>query len=288
MAALDKMKRESKKVQKVPKIPKTGTKKSTSKPAAVPFVSAAARALVVLEKLSLQRAIGLEEISREIKLAKPTVYRFLLTLQELGYVRRVDGDRWAITLKMFNMGSRALDHLDLHSASRAIAEELSEDLGETVHMGVLEGDSAVYVLKIESRYTIRMFSRVGRRIPLYCTSIGKVLLAYSTDEEREAALKGVRLLAFTKKTLANRVALDAELARIREQGYGLDDEEHEEGIHCIGAPVFDHTGSIVATISVSWPGFRYKREEESAKIDKIKSAAARISAVLGYSAETTR
>lgn len=258
------------------------TKKRVAKPAAVPIVSAAARALAVLERLSCQRSIGLEDISREIKLAKPTVYRFLLTLQELGYVRRVDGDRWAITLKMFNLGSRALDHLDLHSAARPIAEELSEDLGETVHMGVLEGDSAVYVLKIESRYTIRMFSRVGRRIPLYCTSIGKVLLAFSREDERESALKGVRLLAFTKKTLSTRPALDAELARIRAQGFGLDDEEHEEGIHCIGAPVFDHTGSVVATISVSWPGFRYKREEESEKIDKIKAAADRISAVLGF------
>lgn len=257
-------------------------KKSTTKPTAVPLVSAAVRVLAVLEQLSRQRAIGLEEISREIKLAKPTVYRFLLTLQELGYVRRVDGERWAITLKMFNVGSRALDHLDLHSASRPIAEELSETLGETVHMGVLEGNSAVYVLKIESRYTIRMFSRVGRRIPLYCTSIGKVLLAFSKIEEREMALKGVRLLAFTEKTLTTRAALDAELARIREQGFALDDEEHEMGIHCIGAPVFDHTGSVVATISVSWPGFRYKREEEHEKIDTIKAAAARISAILGY------
>ena len=162
---------------KIVKVPK----KAVSKGASAPFVSAAARALVVLERLSQQRAIGLEEISREIKLAKPTVYRFLLTLQELGYVRRVDGDRWAITLRMFNVGSRALDHLDLHSASRAIAEELSEDLGETVHVGVLEADSVVYVLKIESRYTIRMFSRVGRRTPLYCSSLGKVLLAFSRD-----------------------------------------------------------------------------------------------------------
>lgn len=260
-------------------------KKNTAKSTSVPMVSAAVRVLAVLDRLSRQRSIGLEDISREIKLAKPTVYRFLLTLQELGYVRRVDGDRWAITLKMFNVGSRALDHLDLISAARPIAEELSEDLGETVHMGVLEGDSAVYVLKIESRYTIRMFSRVGRRIPLYCTSIGKVLLAFSRADERESALKGVRLLAFTQKTLANRPALDAELARIRQQGFALDDEEHEEGIHCIGAPVFDHTGSIVATISVSWPGFRYKREEESQKIDKIKAAAERISTVLGYSQE---
>lgn len=265
--------------------PVKASKKAEDKDSSAPFVSAAARALVVLERLSQQRSIGLEEISREIKLAKPTVYRFLLTLQELGYVRRVDGDRWAITLKLFNVGSRALDHLDLHSAARTVAEELSEELGETVHMGVLEGDSAVYVLKIESRYTIRMFSRVGRRTPLYCSSLGKVLLAFSREEEREAALKGVRLLAFTKKTLTTRAALDAELARIRQQGFALDDEEHEEGIHCIGAPVFDHSGSVVAAISVSWPGFRYKREEESAKIDKIKAAAASISAILGFSQE---
>ena len=255
---------------------------SKKKPAATPLVSAAVRVLAVLEQLSRQRSIGLEDISKEIKLAKPTVYRFLLTLQELGYVRRVDGERWAITMKMFNIGSRALDHLDLQSMARPIAEELSELFGETVHMGVLEGSAAVYVLKVESRYTIRMFSRVGRRIPLYCTAIGKALLAFSTLEERDAALKGVRLLAFTNKTLASRATLDAELARVREQGFAMDDEEHELGIHCIGAPIFDHTGGVVAALSVSWPAFRYKPEEEFDKIEAIKTAANRISALLGY------
>jgi IclR family KDG regulon transcriptional repressor len=257
-------------------------KKPESKSTAMPLVSAATRALAVLERLSRQRSIGLEDLSRDVKLAKPTVYRFLLTLQELGYARRADGDQWAITLKLFNVGSRALDHLDLHSVARPIAEELSEELGETVHMGVLEGDSAVYVLKIESRYTIRMFSRVGRRIPLYCTAIGKVLLAYARDEDRESALKGVRFQAFTKKTLTTRPALYAELDRIREQGFALDAEEHEEGIHCIGAPIFDHTAAIVAVISASWPGFRYEKGEESEKIDQVKAAAGRISAFLGY------
>ena len=258
-------------------------KTPVSKPAAVPLVSAATRALVVLERLSRQRNIGLEDLSRDVKLAKPTVYRFLLTLQELGFVRRAEGDRWAITLKLFNIGSRALDHLDLHAVARPIAEELSEELGETVHMGVLEGNSAVYILKIESRYTIRMFSRVGRRIPLYCTTIGKNLLAFAQEEDRESALKGVRFQAFTKKTLTTRAALYAELERVREQGFALDDEEHEEGIHCIGAPIFDHTGAVVATISVSWPGFRYERGPEDEKIDHVKAAAGRISAFLGYS-----
>lgn len=256
--------------------------KSTKKSPAMPLVSAAVRVLAVLEQLSRQRAISLEDVSREIKLAKPTVYRFLLTLQELGYVRRIDGERWTITMKMFNVGSRALDHLDLQSMARPVAEELSEQFGETVHMGVLEGSAAVYVLKVESRYTIRMFSRVGRRIPLYCTAIGKALLAFATREERELALKGVRLLAFTHKTLTSRAALDDELARIREQGFAMDDEEHELGIHCIGAPIFDHTDSVVAALSVSWPAFRYKPEEEFDKIEAIKAAAAKISVLLGH------
>ncbi len=257
-------------------------KKAPSKPARVPLVSAAVRVLAVLEKLSQQRTIGLEEISREIQMAKPTVYRFLLTLQELGYARRAENDRWAITLTMFNVGSRALDHLDLHAAARPVAEDLAEELGETIHMGVLDGDSAVYVLKIESKYHIRMYSRVGRRMPLYCTAIGKVLLAHMTDEERDAALKGVKLLAVTKNTITSRVALNAELAKIRKEGYALDNEEREEGLHCIGAPIFDHTGLIVATLSVSWPGFRYERGDEAGKIDKVKAAAARISTILGY------
>lgn len=260
-------------------------RKAPPKTPSVPLVSAAVRVLGVLEQLSQQRTIGLEELSREIKLAKPTVYRFLLTLQELGYARRAEGDRWAITLKMFNVGSRALDHLDLHAAARPVAEELAEELGETIHMGVLDGDSAVYVLKIESKYHIRMYSRVGRRMPLYCTAIGKVLLAYMTEEEREAALKGVKLTAITKNTITSRTALNAELAQIRKQGYALDNEEREEGLHCIGAPIFDYTGAVVATLSVSWPGFRYERGEESEKIARVKAAAARISSILGHQAE---
>jgi IclR family transcriptional regulator, KDG regulon repressor len=252
------------------------------KKAAVPVVSAAARAFAVLESLSRKRSVGLEELSRDMGLAKPTVYRFLLTLQSLGYARRDEGDGWAMTLKTFNVGSRALDHLDLYHASRPVAEDLAEELGETVHMGVLEGDSAVYVLKIESKNTIRMVSRVGRRIPLYCTAIGKVLLAYSGHAERKAALEGVRLVAFTPKTIRTRSALEIELRRVRAQGYGRDAEEHEEGIECIGAPILDLDGNVVAALSVSWPRFRYVAGKESEKTAAVIAAATKISGILGY------
>jgi len=165
-----------------------------------------------------------------------------------------------------------------------VAVELAEELGETVHMGVLEGDSAVYVLKIESKYTIRMFSRVGRRIPLYCTAIGKVLLAYSGVEERKAALEGVKLVAFTPKTIVTRPALEAELKRVRTRGYGRDAEEHEGGISCLGAPIFDRDGAIVAALSASWPLFRYEVGKEAEKAAAVVAAAGRISAILGYEA----
>ena len=252
--------------------------------APVAVVNAAARALAVLESLSRKRSAGLEELSREMGLAKPTVYRFLQTLQELGYARREEGERWAMTLKTFNVGSRALDHIDLHSAALPVAENLAGELGETVHMGVLEGDSAVYVLKIESKYTIRMYSRLGRRIPLYCTAIGKVLLAYSSLDERKAALEGVRLVAFTPRTIKTRPALEAELERIRAQGFARDAEEYEEGIRCLGAPIFDRDGAVAAALSASWPLFRFEAEKEAEKAAVVVAAARKVSELLGYGA----
>ena len=256
--------------------------KKRTAPPPMPVVNAAARALAVLESLSRRRSAGLEELSRELGMAKPTVYRFLQTLHALGYARRDEGERWAMTLKTFNVGSRALDHLDLHSAALPVAEGLAEELGETVHMGVLEGDSAVYVLKIESKYTIRMFSRVGRRIPLYCTAIGKVLMAYSGVEERRVALEGVKLVAFTPNTITTRAALDAELEAVRATGYARDAEEHEEGIVCLGSPILDRDGAIAAALSVSWPIFRYERGREEDWAAAVVLAASKVSALLGY------
>ena len=252
------------------------------KRAAAPLVSAVARAFSVLDRLSRDPSLTLERLSRDVHLAKPTVYRFLLTLQSLGYVRRDEQDRWAMTLKLFHTGSRALDHLDLYAAARPVAEDLAEHLGETVHMGVLEGDAAVYVLKIESKHTIRMFSRVGRRIPLYCTAIGKVLLAYADQEERAVALRSMRLVALTPRTLTSRVAVEAELEKVRRQGFAVDDEEHEHGIRCIGAPVFGHTGAVVAALSASWPSFRFPGDAIGPATRAVRAAADQVSSILGH------
>jgi IclR family KDG regulon transcriptional repressor len=244
-------------------------------------ISAVSRAFIVAEKLSQVSCSSLEDLARSTRLAKPTVYRFLLTLRELGYVKKDEGDRWFLTMKLFAVGSRALDHIDLVRVARPVAQRLSAELGETVHLGILDGNEAIYVLKIESKYTIRMYSRVGKKIPLYCTAIGKTLLADLDAAERTALLAEMKLVPFTPHTIRDQGALERVLADVAARGLAEDAEEHEEGIICLAAPVRDHSGRAVAALSVSWPKFRFEvaRREEYAV--RIRAATAEISAVLG-------
>ncbi len=271
---------------------RTGTKRAK---AAVPVagarkaggakaISAVSRAFVIVEKLALVSSSSLEELARTTRLAKPTVYRFLNTLRELGYVRKDDADRWFLTMKLFAVGSKALDHIELAKVARPVAERLSADLGETVHMGVLEEDDeeAVYVLKIESKYTIRMYSRVGKKIPLYCTAIGKTLLADLDGSARAVRIAATKLVPFTPRTLRDADALEAELDKIRVEGIACDAEEHELGISCLAAPVRDNSGRAVAAISASWPMFRFQEDRRAEYQARIKAAAAEISSVLGW------
>src|SRR5690554_6125431 len=166
-----------------------------------PGTSGVIRTITIMETLSRHQAINLESLSKETNLPKATLLRFLSTLVTLGYVYRDPHDLYSLTLKMFSVGSRGLEHLDLINLASPIAQNLCEELGETVHMGVLEEDSAVYVLKKESSYTIRMYSRVGKTIPLYCTAIGKILLSDFDEREYATYLKKVPLKPFTVNTL---------------------------------------------------------------------------------------
>ena len=155
-------------------------------------MSAVERTVRILEVLSRAGAINLENLSRETDLPKATLLRFLGTLSALGYVCRDDADRYSLTLKLFSISSRALQHSDLIAKARPFAQQLCQSLGETVHMGILEGDRAVYVLKEESSYTLRMYSRIGKTIPLYCTAIGKIFLSQMGEEALHHPHRGQR------------------------------------------------------------------------------------------------
>ncbi|GAB6089438.1 IclR family transcriptional regulator [Spirochaeta dissipatitropha] len=244
-------------------------------------ISAVVRVFSIIEILSTRNRYNLEHLSQKTGLAKPTVYRFLNTLRDLGYVRRDENDQYYITMKLFSVGSRALDHLDLPVIAHPIAERLSEQLHETVHMGIRDEHEATYILKIESKYTLRMYSRVGRRIPLYCTAIGKALLSDAEQDQIKEYLDTTELIPFTPHTITKPESFMTELKAIKDSGLSHDREEHEEGIRCIASPIRDYTGNAVAAISVSWPKFRFDAEKEAEYSRLIHEAANEISAILG-------
>ena len=244
-------------------------------------MSAVERTMLILETLSKAEAINLENMAKMTALPKATLLRFLSSLISLGYVYRDSADQYHLTLKMFMVGSRSLSHIDLVSTAKPFAKKLSQELGETVHMGILEDDEAVYVLKEESSYTLRMYSRVGKIIPLYCTAIGKVFLSEMSDEELDGYLSAHTLKPFTPKSL-DESGLRAELKEIHSRGWAIDREEHEENIVCIASPIRDYSGKAVAAISASWPVFRFSREDLDKNASLVSETACEISSILGF------
>lgn len=245
-------------------------------------MSAVMRTINILETLSLKESINLENLAKETELPKATLLRFLSSLVNLGYVYRDSADRYHLTLKMFSVGSRSLKYIELISTAEPFAHELCHELGETVHMGIPQDDSAVYVLKEESSYTLRMYSRVGKQIPLYCTAIGKIFLSEMDEEELKSYLSRNELKPFTPKSIRSEEALSEELERIRRRGWSIDDEEHEMQVMCIACPIRDYTGHVIAAMSVSWPVFRFDNDKFDETVKKIKDATGKLSEILGY------
>jgi IclR family transcriptional regulator, KDG regulon repressor len=257
-----------------------GGKKSLSPKPRGEGISAALRTMTVLEALSEGGYASLETLAEKVGLSKPTLFRFLRTLKALGYVLQRDDAKYSLSLKMLNIGSRVLGSMDLLEVSTPVIEGLARHFGETVHLAVMVEYSVVYVKKVESKHTIRMYSNIGKQAPLYCTSLGKALLAWSPD--RKEILAKMELLPFTEHTIRSKKALAKELEKVRDLGYSVDAGEHEADIHCLGAPIFDHTGAAIAAISVSWPVFRHlpEKEEENARV--IQAAGNEISRLLGH------
>lgn len=216
--------------------------------------STVAKAIGIVDILASrgETGISLAELSVLIDMPKSSTHRYLTTLQELGLAERKDGDRYCLGTKVIELAGSFLTKSDLRNESQAIMEELAERTGETVHLAVPSGTEVVYVAKIESRYALTMSSHIGSRQPMYCTSLGKAILAFSHPKLVRSILAG-ELPARTSHTITSVEALRAELVTVRLQGFALDKEENEHGICCVGAPVLDYSSTAIAAISISGP-----------------------------------
>jgi len=216
--------------------------------------STVAKAIGIVDILASkgETGINLAELSVLIEMPKSSTHRYLATLQELGLAERKDGDRYCLGTKVIELAGSFLTKSDLRNESQVIMDELAEKTGETVHLAVPSGTEVVYIAKIESRFALTMSSHIGSRQPMYCTSLGKAILAFSKPKLVRSILAG-ELQARTSHTITSIEALRAELVTVRSQGFALDKEENELGICCVGAPVLDYSSIAIAAISISGP-----------------------------------
>ncbi|GAD89724.1 IclR family transcriptional regulator KdgR [Vibrio halioticoli NBRC 102217] len=246
-------------------------------------VSSVLKVFSILQALAEQKDISVSELSQRLMMSKATTYRFLQTMKTLGFVSQEDeSEKYALTLKLFELGAKALEYVDLIDIADKEMQEITRLTNETVHLGALDEGAIIYLHKIDSSYNLRMHSRVGRRNPLYSTAIGKILLSGKTDEEAIEILKPVEFIRHTEKTHQNIEQLMQEVHQVRIQHYGEDNEEQEPGLRCIGAPIYDRFGNIIASVSVSFPTIRFDIERKPQYVAMLLTAGKRISEQLGY------
>ncbi len=221
------------------------------------------------------------QIGQRLKLSKPTAFRIVNVLEEADYLERAPGSpAYRLGLKLHRLGSLVESTTALQKLARPFLQALAERSGETVHLTVLNRGEALYLDKIEGKHSVRVVSRVGMRLPAHCSGVGKVLLAFLADDEVEAIVGERGLPRLTPTTITDREALAAELRRIRERGYAIDNEEIELGLKCVAAPIRDAAGRVAAAISISGPKFRFDDAEMERFVPLVLRTSDRISGAL--------
>jgi IclR family transcriptional regulator, KDG regulon repressor len=227
--------------------------------------------------------IGISDLAKRLGLAKSTVHRLASTLLDQGMLEQNEGDgKYRLGLALFELGTLVRRKMDFTVEARPFLRTLMEKTGETVHLAILDHDSVLYIITHESKQALRMGSKVGTRVPVHCTAVGKTLLAFQPEEEIERILaRG--LPASAPNTLVDAKALRRELALVRARNYALDDEESEVGLRAIAAPVRSHSGNVVAAISIAGPVHRMTKKMLLGWVRELVGAAEAVSQRLGWS-----
>lgn len=215
------------------------------------------RALSMLERLAEADGMTLTDLAQSVGLAPSTTHRLLTTLQQR---RFADFDEeygvWVIGVGAFNVGNAFLRNRRIVTLGRPVMRRLMEDVGETVNLAVEDQNELVYVTQFESHAPMRAFFRPGRRAPMHASAVGKAMLAEMDDAALAELLHRKGMPRFTDKTIVEPAALRAELARTRERGWGVDDEEHTMGMRCVAATIHNEHGEVIAGVSLSGPSVR--------------------------------
>ncbi len=250
-------------------------------------VQSVERTLDILESLvELGSEVGLVEISQAVSLPLATVHRLLGTLIQRGYVKQNRQNRkYSLGFRALQMGSDMRQRFSLRLEARPFLQRLMQSCGESANLAVLDDGEVVYIDQAQSSRILRMFTQIGNRLPAHSTGSGKVMLAFAPPEVMDGILRRYALTERTPHTIVDVDEFRSELERIRRQGYAIDDQEHEEGVRCIAAPVRDESGQVVASLSISGPVTRLSDRAVSDITPEVVDCGIKLSSRLGYKPE---
>jgi DNA-binding IclR family transcriptional regulator len=236
----------------------------------------------ILETLCINGEAGVTELSRSLGLGKSSIHRFLSILRDLGYVEKGANNHYFATLKVFEIGALVRGRISLVKFVRPYMEGLGRQIQETINLGLFENGEVVYVDKVESVEALRMDLAIGRRVPAYCTALGKVFLANLSQEELGRYMRKGDFKPFTEKTITSPEKLKENLEEVRREGIAIDDRELDEGIRCIAGPIRDEAGKVIAAISIAGPSMRFTMKKVKSTGETLIKVTADISRKLGY------
>jgi IclR family KDG regulon transcriptional repressor len=244
------------------------------------------RAFEIINTLSETRSrLSGTELAEQLRLHKSTAHRLLVVLEYNRFVERDEASgKYYLGSRIMELGLSVLSRLDVYEIAKPYLRSLVEEVGETAHMGLLRGGEVVSVVNVESTQTLRTPVTVGTRTPVHCTSLGKAILAFGSPDAINVFLRDGTLKSYTRNSITTLRRFREELHAIRARGYSVDNEEREEGLRCIGAPVRNHDGDVVAAISIAGPTVRILEDRIPFLAAAVMATAASISASLGYQA----
>ena len=240
------------------------------------------RSIDVLQIISDQdRAIIFTDILKKSDLTRPTLYRILSSLEEEGLVHKTNSKHYKLGSRLISLAQNALAQFDIRRIAYSALSKLRDETGETVHLAIRSRDMMVYVDKFESKEIVRMTSMVGTLIPFHSSSVGKAYLSGIDQNQLNKILENLKFLPQTPQTSENLNKIYKDIELTKKNGYSFDNEENENGIICFGANIKDNTSFPVASVSVSIPTFRLKKDK-SIYWKPLLSKCDEISKLLGY------
>jgi IclR family KDG regulon transcriptional repressor len=250
-------------------------------------VPAVIRALDVLELFLDRPELSAREVMERLDLPRTTVHELLVTLEARSYLISVPGQpvQYRLGMPLFQLGAAFAGRLDLVREAQGVARDVAAACDEAVHVAVRDGADVIYLVKVDSTHPVRMVSAVGRRLPAHCTAVGKMLLSGLGRAELDAVLSKGALPGMTPESITDPDSLRAHLERVRAEGVAVDIGESDTAMRCVAAAVRDHSGAVIAAMSLSAPIIRWTPQAQGVWTELIREGAATLSARMGYLAQ---